>query len=130
LARFYVRATNRGETPAHGWEIQIAMMDYTGADFVLKHMVTDGTAADDIEPNEAQIFSNNVYPVVIPLGCGPQIIRVWMRYRDFRYPKNPPLTQVIYRTWGGWNNPNLITEISEKDLKPIETMFLRIPTPQ
>jgi hypothetical protein len=129
LAKFHVIATNVGETPAHGWEIQIAMKDVTGGRYVMEPMVAGGKIPDDIEVNHSQIFTSN-NPVIIPAGCGPQIIRVWMRYADLLHPKQQPITQTIWRRWGGWNNPNSVNEISGHDLQPIERMFYDLPTPQ
>jgi hypothetical protein len=133
LAQFHVIATNAGDSPAHGWRIQIAMMDQTGMRFVLGQREVKGEVPDDTEPGRSQVFANN-YPVVIPAGCGPQIIRVWMKYEDALNPNHDPSPQVFYRRWGGWNNRDSVTEVDAKDVKdvkPIEAMFARdFPMPQ
>ena len=102
LARFHLTATNVGESPAHGWRVQVAMMDATGGRMLKNPMEANGGVADDTEPGRSQSFSNN-FPVVIPLGCGPQIVRVWMKYGDSLNPKHDPPPRVFYRRWGGWN---------------------------
>jgi hypothetical protein len=130
LAKFHLIATNVGESTAHGWKVQIAMMDVSGARMVPNLMEAKGGVVDDTEPGRSQVFSIN-FPVVIPAGCGPQIIRVWMKCGDAINPKDDPVPQVFYRRWGGWNNPDSITEVDANDVKPIEAMFAHdFPMPQ
>jgi hypothetical protein len=130
LAKFHVIATNVGESTAHGWRIQIQMEDQTGGRYVLNSMEAKGSVADDTEPGRAQVFSTGV-GMVIPFGCGPQIIRVWMKYGDLLNPAIDLPPQIFYRRWGGWNNPNSVTEVRAEDVKPIEAMFARdFPMPQ